>query len=472
MGSLRFYWLQLRSSLWFVPFLLSLAAVGAALALMSHGEALSAALGLEWLRFSDPTAARGLLESLVNGMISMTALVVSITMVVLTLAAAQLGPRLIRDFTDDFVTQLVLGLFIGTILYLLVVLHGIDTHRNADLPDLAITLGSLLCAACLFVLLLYINRLARSIVSNHLLRRVALDISRTSAYLQTFGGTGARRGEDEDEGEALAWDPSAPSSCVSTSKEGYVENLDYASILSACDTADTVVLLSCRPGQWVNEGDVIAQVAPPSASDRLKKVLDEALAVGSTRTPSEDLEFGLQRLVEVGLRALSPSLNDSFTAIAAVDNVGACMARMFSREQQRALLRGRSGKVRVICPVVDWASLVNAGFDQLRQSGAVLPAVANRLVDTLGRLAPYIKEEDQRLALQDQLDAVLESAKLENMVGKDAASLRERYSAARIALAAALPGLSTASAAAEPRADAAESRAAGVGPERKRTGQG
>jgi len=149
MGSLRYWWLQLRDSLWFLPFLLSAGAVGAALVLLIYGEALASVLQLEWLRFPDASAARGMLESLVNGMITMTALVVSITMVVLTLAAAQLGPRLIRDFTDDLVTQFVLGMFTGTILYLLVVLHGLDTHKNSDVPNLAITVGSLLCAvAC------------------------------------------------------------------------------------------------------------------------------------------------------------------------------------------------------------------------------------------------------------------------------------------------------------------------------------
>ena len=436
-GSLRYYWIQLRSSVWFLPFLMSLIAVGVALALLSCGESVSRALGLDWLRFADQDAARGMLESLLNGMITMTALVVSITMVVLTLAAGQLGPRLIRDFTDDFFTQFVLGLFIGAILYLLVVLHGLDTNKNGNASDLAITTGSLLCAICLFVLLLYINRLASSIVSNRLLRRVVMDTYETSDYLQDS----TTQAPDREEEEQLVRNASQRGAPVKTAKEGYLENVDYASLLSACDRYDVLVRLTCLPGQWLNQGDVIAEVTPPEAcSPRFERLLDKALAVGSTRTPSQDLEFGLQRLVEVGLRALSPSLNDSFTAIAAIDNIGAALARMFGSKRQQGALRGQNGKVRLLCPVVDWTTLINAGFDQMRQAGASLPAVAVRLIDTLGRLAQHIKYEEQRAALQEQLNAILESAKVDTMVPKDAALIRARHAAAGHALAVAMPG--------------------------------
>jgi uncharacterized membrane protein len=439
MGSLRYYWIQLRSALWFLPLLLSIVSVGAALLLLAHGEALGRALGLHHLRFPDPEIARGMLESLLNGMIAMTALVVSITMVVLTLAAAQLGPRLIRDFTDDLVTQFVLGLFTGTILYLLVILQSMGTRQDEQLPDLAVVGATLLSASCLFVLLLYINRLAQSIVSNHLLRRVAIDLRGTSSYVQESGLPGWAH---EEGGDAAAWDVAADHVAVAIDEEGYVQNIDYAAILAAVVAGDALVRLRYRPGDWIDAGSIIADVAPPSAgSDQLKAVLRKALAIGSTRTPSQDLEFGLQRLVEVGVRALSPSLNDPFTAIAAIDNIGASLAWMFKREIHQPAIRDRSGKLRLLCPIVKWRLLVDAGFDQIRHFGAEIPVVAVRLLDTLGRLAASIRNEEQRHALLEQLDAVLASARIETMVAKDAELLEARHRAARQALAEViLPG--------------------------------
>jgi uncharacterized membrane protein len=432
MGSLRYYWIQLRASLWFLPLLLSIVSVGAALLLLAHGDSLAKALGMERLRFPDPEVARGMLESLLNGMITMTSLVVSITMVVLTLAAAQLGPRLIRDFTDDLVTQFVLGLFTGTILYLLVTLQAIGTRQNQELPDLAIAGATLLSASCLFVLLFYINRLARSIVSNHLLRRVAIDLRGTSRYVQE---SGLPEWAHEDRADAAAWDAAADSASVAVNEEGYVQNIDYAAILEAAEGGDALVRLRYRTGDWMDADSVIADVVPPSAcSDRLKKVLRKAVTVGSTRTPSQDLEFGLQRLAEVGVRALSPSLNDPFTAMAAIDNIGASLAWMFKRDIHRPTIRDRAGKLRLISPIVEWRLLVDAGFDQMRRFGAGIPAVAVRMVETLGGLASRMRIEEQRRALLDQLDAVMASAKPETMVAKDAELLEARYRWARQAL--------------------------------------
>jgi uncharacterized membrane protein len=111
----------IEGQLWIVPAAITMLAAGLAFFVLTHGASLigRAASEVWWLYTGDADTARGLLASFLSGLITMTSLIVSVTFVILTLAANQLGPRLIRIFVRDREIQSVLGLFLGTILYLI-----------------------------------------------------------------------------------------------------------------------------------------------------------------------------------------------------------------------------------------------------------------------------------------------------------------------------------------------------------------
>ncbi len=414
MDRLRYYWLQLNASLWFVPLLCSAASVMLAAWLLTAPPSLESGPLSGFVYGGDLGSARDLLGALLTGIISMTALVVSITVVVLTLAAGQLGPRLIGSFTEDRVTQAVLGAFVATILYLLIVLRTLEGADRDAAPGLAVTSGTVLSAACLFMLLFYIDRLARSIVSDTITMRVTTDV------VERWGALDPAP-RDAAEGPAVpAWRDDAPSDVVAAPRDGYLQSVDTERLVELAAASDLRIRLLARPGQWLIAGSEVARIAPRGrTSARFDTAFARALVTGPRRTPVDDVEVDLQRLVEIALRALSPGMNDPFTAIAAIDNLGSCLTVLFRRAPEPRVLRDAAGVVRLWRPVSEWHDQVDVAFDPLRHAGAGDPAIARRLMETLGRLAGSARCDAQRRALRAQVDALGESVAAAPLPAKD-----------------------------------------------------
>jgi uncharacterized membrane protein len=425
MDRLRYYWLLLNASLWFVPLLCSTFSVILALWLLAAPPTVDSGPLSAFVYGGDLRSARDLLGSLLTGMISMTALVVSITIVVLTLAAGQLGPRLIRSFTEDRVTQGVIGAFVATILYLLVVLRTIEGDGPDDTPAVAVTVGTALSAACLFVLLFYIDRLARSIVSDTIAMRVTAEATarwkdeRPGRRPQPAGDPTRVLPEDE------------PSDRLDAPHDGYLQSVDVERLVALAARCDVGIRLCYRPGQWLVAGSELARVAPRGRMDEgFAAAVARAIVTGPSRTSVQDVAIDLQRLVEIGLRALSPGINDPFTAVAVIDNLGSCLAVLFCRDPDPEVLFDEAGVARLVRPVSTWRDLVDVAFDQVRHSGAGNPAIAIHLLGTITRLASVARFDAQREALQAQADAIRDAVRAVPLTAKDRAAIEACHRAA------------------------------------------
>ena len=189
-------WESVRTSLWFLPGLMILGAILAAWIALSIDIRTGDAVGsVWWLNQGSAGEASSLLSALLTSLITMATLVISITMVVLTLAAGQLGPRLIRSFVGDRRTQGVLGLFIGTVVYILLIFRLLDSSLPKEaVPHFAVTAASVLVFLCLLTLLFYVHHLSRSIVADTMVNRVGRDLdSAIRRQPQGGGRRGARR---------------------------------------------------------------------------------------------------------------------------------------------------------------------------------------------------------------------------------------------------------------------------------------
>ncbi len=426
-GRLRYYWMFLRESLWFVPLLMSIAATALAVLLVTEGEVLPDGAAELWLIYSgDPESARQLLGALLSGIITMTSLVVSITVVVLTLAAGQLGPRLVRNFIGDPQTQTVLGLFVATILYLLVVFRSIGAPSDNAIPHFAISVGTALSALCLFVLLFFVHKLARSIMYDNAVRDVSHQLRASINLLLPEEGT-------------PEMPPPAPADAarIGFGRDGYIQAADFDMLVRiACD-ADAVIWLDVRPGRFVLARGCHVAVHPPDAcSDTLREDLEKAFIIGTERTPTQDLEYGIRQLVEMALRALSPGINDVYTALTVIDMLSSALSRIFDRPLEAALLRDARQRVRVVRDVTNHDGLVRAAFDQLRQAGAGMPAVLIRMTEALAALAPYACDDARRRPLLDQITLIEMEGKRAGFLDRDREALFARCRNARESLTA------------------------------------
>ena len=398
------FWLHGR--LWLIPAIMGLAAGSLAYVLLGPGiDVLEDLRETWWLYSGDAGTARDLLSTLLAGMITMTSLVVSITVVVLSLAANQLGPRLIYNFIEDRRIQAVIGLFVATILYTLLVLRtiGDDLGAEAAVPHVAVTVASVLTVACLFALLYHVNLIAHSIVSDTIVRDVANALDRVVARLPQDP---PRPSEDAAE---TSWRHQCS---ASTGRSGYIQVIEYGEMQDLACKHDLQIKLHIRPGHFVLRGtDHFDIRSRDPVSDEVLDEISSLVIVGAGRTPTQDLEYSMRQLVEIALRALSPSLNDPFTAIAVINRLAAALEIVSRRHLPTREFRDSDGRLRVIADASDFEGLMDVAFNQIRQAAASLPSVLIGLARRLSDLLEVAGAAEQKQAITKHLNMLERAAR-------------------------------------------------------------
>ena len=432
MDRLRNNVVLLRGQLWIIPLCLSALALSLAYWILTSGASFLEVRdvgGFWWLYGGDASSARDLMSSLLSGLMTMTSLVVSVTFVILTLAANQLGPRLISTFMGDRQIQTVLGLFLGTILYVLVVLRSLDETLGAEgVPHLAVTIGSVLTVVCLFALLFYVHKIARAIIADSIVARVAGDLHNDIRSMLSA---------ELEQRERTIPDLTKPrAGSVSLDRSGYIQVIDYDRLVRLACQGQAVFQVNVRAGHFVlKNGEHVVIHAGRSTGDEAVQAVRAAFVVGGERSSAQDLEFGLRQLVEIALRALSPGINDPYTAIAVLDRLGAALEEIFMRPLQQGVWRDKEGEVRVIAQRSDVQGLTNAAFDAIRQAAREIPAVLIRMADVLGQLAPVLHAQEAREAVSQQLGKLAETAADARLTPSDRTAVLRRIEQARVATA-------------------------------------
>jgi len=423
--------IMLRTRLWLIPGAMVLAAMLVAYVMVASGADLLRYSGPRtvWLFGGDAETARSLLSTILSGMMTMTSLVVSVTFVILSLAASQLGPRLISIFMGDRQIQAVLGFFLGTIVYLLLIFRSLDQSLGPDgVPATAVTLASLLTLLCLFALLLYVHKIARLIIADTIVDSVARDLMRSIV-------------------ERLPRSPDTPPPPPATAPQalqqvpigtsGYLQTIDYAALVRLACECDAVFRVTVRAGHFIMVRGCHVEVFAKSTLDGASlRRLRRAFITGPERSPAQDLEYSIRQLVEIALRALSPGINDPFTAIAVVDRLGEAAEEIATRDAEPSLLQDGDGTVRVMADRSSIAGLFDAAFDPIRQAAGACPAVLIRMSDMFGQLAPALQGEAARSATEAHLRRLRETATAADLVACDRQALLERITEAEAAVAA------------------------------------
>jgi uncharacterized membrane protein len=397
----------LRTNLWVVPTLEVVAAV--VLYVLTHlvdKAAYNGSLSLpSWMMFGSADAAREILTALAAAVITVVGVVFSITIVTLTLASTQFGPRMLRTFIRDLGTQLTLGTFVATFVYATLVLISISPGRDgrAFVPHFSITLSVGLVCLSMAVLIYFIHHVATSIQLPNVIATIAGELAR-AIDVESGRPSTLEAGPSVDElvrrmGEA-GGQVRAPAS-------GYLQFIRHEALIGLAAERGAVIRLLYRPGHFLVQGHPIATVWPPDAAHSVSETLRRAHVTGSTRTLAQDLAFAVDQLVEIAIRALSPAVNDTFTALTCIDWLGASLCQITSRWRPVRVHRDSHGYVRLITANVTYERLVERAFDKVRQAGRGMPAVLIRQLDALVKIVDYTTEPEQRQLLITQADMIL-----------------------------------------------------------------
>lgn len=422
---------KLRESFWFLPTLMTLGAVALSVLTLNLDSRPPFALveAMPWTQGLGPTNARLIMSTIAGSMITAASLVFSLTLVSLTLASAQLGPRLLSMFMRDRMTQVVLGAFIATFVFALLVLTSLGENGDPGIiPSVSIGTALLFTLLSFGLLISFIHHLASSLQADVIVARVAQDLG---VQLSRVFGAGESRPESRDEPEN--WHDDATQILSRTG--GYVQAIDCDALVNVASVHDTEIRLQYRPGHFVCEGETVAQVQHRSPEfDAITNEICGAIVFGPKRTQTDDPEFAFQAIVEIGLRALSSGINDPYTAITCIDRLGEALVRAFRGDIPNHVFRDAEGKVRVRAVPLTFEGLVNTAFNELRQSAAGNAAVLIRLAETLGRLANFAMTTEQRGVIRHHAGMLARSCDRSIADERDREVVHERLRALESAL--------------------------------------
>lgn len=423
---------RVRSGFWFLPTVMAGSAVALAMVTISFDEQLTdwleRTLGLEFTGGADGASA--VLGTIAGSMISIAGVVFSMTLVALSLASSQMGPRLLRNFMRDTSTQVVLGTFIASFLYCLLVLRSIRLEDEvAFVPHVSVTLGVLFAVASVGVLIYFIHHLAVSIQANEIAAHISKELveSMDRMFPEHIGrGSESVPTAPPDDAFFEAFDKDARP--VDADSDGYLQFVDGEGLLKLSKDEDLVVRLLKKPGNYVVSSCPLALVHPGGRlTDRLSKKIRALFVLGHQRTSGQDIEFGVNQLVEMAVRALSPGINDPFTAITCVDQLGSFLSRLAKRDVPSKHRYDDQDQLRVIALADTFPEVADAAFDQIRQNARESVAVTLRLLETIATVMGIARRAEDRAALLRQAGMIARSASEHLSDSEDRQAVEERY---------------------------------------------
>lgn len=428
MRHLRLLWDALRSSLWFVPALFVLGALLLAQGMIELGHVLpmdDLEEALPRLLAVGPDGARSVLATIAGSMISVAGVAFSITIVALSLASSQYTSRILRNFMADRANQAVLGAFVGIFVYCLWVLRTISEGEDGAsggegysfVPSVAVLFAVVLALVGIACLIFFIHHIAASIQAERII--LAATAETLDAVDRLF---------PEKMGEPAAVRPAMPPEdtawhAIAAPRTGYLQSVDGDGLVELASERDLIFRMERPVGGFVVEGSPLVSIADrPAPEGELVEKVGAFFAIGGQRTIVQDAGYGIRQIVDVALKALSPGINDTTTAVGCVEHLTAIMARV-ARRQIPSEHRIRRGKLRVIAMRPGFDEMLGQAFDQIRQNAGGNVATLAALVDALAVVAERTDDADRRAAIARQLDLV---------AGKAAATIEQAGDLAQV----------------------------------------
>ncbi len=321
--------------------------------------------------------SRAVFGALAGAAMTALGLVYSITLVVFTLAAGSIAPRLLERFASDRWSQIAIGALGALFLHALISLAF--APANGAFAPVWAALG--LAALSVLLLLLFVDRVAHRVTIDEEIAAIAEGLDRRLRAAAAIA-CDARRDE--------LVPPGGGEAPIRAPVSGYLNRIDMEAIARFARERSGFVDFLIPPGEAVFEGDVVARALGADAA-ALAEEARAACDFGRRRTEEGDLRFSVNLLLEIAIRALSPGVNDSFTAIAVIDRLAASLALGAEVGYAAGVVADRTGAPRVATPEEGLEALIDAGFGPIRRACRDNLLVAGAALAALRRLEPKLE---------------------------------------------------------------------------------
>jgi uncharacterized membrane protein len=399
---------DIRYSLWFLPAITTTGAVLLAFLAIELDSRVDREVLLRWpwLFGANAEGARSLLQAVASAMITVAALTFSITVLVLSLGASQYTPRVIRTFMGSRSTQAVLGVLVGIFVYCVIVMRSIQTDGENLVPSIAVTIAVLLSIIGVGFLVFFIHHIASSIQASAIVSSVSADTIATIDELFT-DDTEARQTSDAiwrlTRAEQCEWYP------VCSLRTGYLQTVDRDGLIEFAKKYLLIVRMEKAVGEFVTRGLPIASITAVPNGKMIRR-LNALQSVGHHRTVEQDPGVGIRQLVDIALKAMSPAINDTTTAVMCIDYLSSILVKLAPRKiaPEPGFV---NGELVLIPKGPDFGDFLREAFEQIREHATGNVAIYVRLLEALETLACFTKDISRKQDIAEQVRLVSDYAR-------------------------------------------------------------
>lgn len=399
----------LKSSPWLLPVAVVASCTCIALALLEIDRGSRGPGNQRSLVFgAGADGARETLSTIASSVITVAGVAFSVTVLVLSLASSQYSPRVLRNFISDWRSQSVLGGFLGIFAYCIVVLRTIRGEGQEQfVPRLSVFGSIVLAFFAIGLLIFFIHHIANAIRASSIIR---------SIYTETIGAIDNiyeehLRGKSETLGSTQDFNPHEDPKTIVSNSTGYIMRIHFSSLVELAKKHSVTIHLEKTVGDFVENGSPLASVrCAEDLAERIRERISKEVSIGNIRTLEQDVSYGIRQLVDVALKGLSPGINDTTTAIIAVDHLGAILAQLASRQIQFEPY-AENNRALVVPQNPSFEDFVRQAFSQIRQFADTNPAVLSRLLGALHAIAYHVPNRARMLIIEEQAQLILETCK-------------------------------------------------------------
>ena len=394
---------RFEESLFLYPAIIMLGGIVLAIIATSVDHALGYDTHVLFTLEMSSNAATWLLATVAGAMITTVGVVFSLTVVSLQLASSQFSPRVMRSFIRDRLSQRVIGLLVATFFYCVLALPSVSGETTAPAPKVSLTLAVVLTLITVIGIIVHLDHLAHGLQVGNVARVIADEGEKVAAALDEVP-SGMREVDPRD-----FHDAPDDAAVIPATRSGWISQVDIRQLLAAASPG-TTVRMDTRVGAYIHAGEPLLTVWPrPSAASR--KGLAESIGVSDMRTTLQDVDFSIRQLVDIGLRALSPAVNDPTTAVEVILRLGSLMRTLLITPLPPPALQDGSRRVLVQPWNLSHEEYIAHAFDQLRQTCLDQPDVAATMLRELRMLITHLRDQghpDLVPALQRQMQLLLD----------------------------------------------------------------
>lgn len=387
MTKLKQFWIDTKTSFWFIPTILNIFLIGLALLVIRLDHYLAPQIDtykFPFLAF-EQEEVRTFLSTIAGSMITLAGVVFSITILVLAQTASQYTPLILRNFMRKRTNQFVLGLFVGNFIFCLFMLTNLHPTNNI----ITMVAGFSLAVTGVGFLIFFIHHTSTSIQASEII------IGVTDETLRGIEKHFYANSQEEKSTPSKQMD--LPSQLL-INKTGYIQSINISFLLDLANRKNGRFKLLKRVGNFVIEQEPICLFSGDFSEEEIRK----AFAIGSYRTAEQDTEFGIQQLVDIALKGLSPGVNDLSTAQAAIHYLGSIYVKLASLEFGKSYFY-ENEILRLEQVPITFEHLIKTGFASIIENAIDKTSILISLSETLYLIEKSVTKPERKNILQQFL---------------------------------------------------------------------